>query len=189
MTSSDADRWDNRYNASQQPDGVHPPEILTSEFVEIAPGMRMLDVACGWGDAGLYCAQRGADVTFVDVSSVVLNAVVERARALTLNVSTHAKDLTSDGIPEGPWDLITCNHYLDRQLLPRLIEALHPDGSLACAIATTTNLERHERPSARFLLDVDEIPNLVPNAEVVHHSEQWRANGVHEAWLVARPMG
>jgi len=50
---------------------------------------------------------------------------------------------------------------------------------------TTTNLERHERPSSRFLLDPGELPDLVPDLEVVEFTEAWRSNNAHEAWLVA----
>lgn len=186
MTPSDAEHWDARYEGSERPNVVNSPALVASEFVKITSGSRVLDVACGWGDAGLHCAQLGAEVTFVDVSAVALNAVEARAASLDLTVSTVVEDLTTGSVPPGPWDLITCTHYLDRLLLPRLVEALSPNGQLACAIATTTNLERHERPSARFLLELDELPTLIPTAEVVHYSEQWRANGVHEAWLVAK---
>lgn len=184
-TSTDADKWNARYETSPRPAHITAPDIMLNEFVEVTPRSTVLDVACGWGDAGLHCARLGAEVTLVDVSQVAIEAVEERATSLNLTITTAVIDLSVDPIPTGPWDLITCNHYLHRTLLADLVEALSPGGHLMCAIATTTNLERHDRPSARFLLDAGELPTLVPNANVVHHSEQWRTNGVHEAWLVA----
>ncbi len=190
VTSPDADRWNARYAGAVRPTAIDPHELLSSPFGRVSPGMTVLDVASGWGDSGLHLAQQGATATFVDVSAVVLEAVEERAQELGLEVSTIAIDLSTAEVPAGPWDLITCFHYLDRDLLPRLVAALAPGGRLLCAIATVTNLERHERPSARFLLENGELASLVPEAEMVHFSEDWRANGVYEAWLVAeKPEG
>ena len=186
----DAEHWDDRYTNSAPPVRLRPPELISNPPGFAAAqwrGLRALDVACGWGDAGLFLAGAGADVTLLDVSAVALQTVTERADADHLSVSTIQSDLTCEPLPDGPWDVVTCAHYLDRKLLPRLGAALTPDGRLLVAIATTTNLERHQRPSARFLLEPNELPTLVPDLVVKHHSEAWRTNGVHEAWLIARP--
>jgi len=148
----------------------------------------MLDIACGFGQDGLSLAQTGAAVHFLDVSPVVLAHVEARATALGLDVETTAFDTTADSLPPGPWDLVSCVHYLDRDLLTRIGSVVAPNGRVAVAIATTTNLERHERPSQRFLLDPEELPHLIEQdgtLKVVHFDEAWRANGAHEAWVVA----
>lgn len=186
MTSA-AEHWDARYETGTVPPTIVPPEIVTAHLGNIGSGSNALDVASGWGDGGLYLASQGAAVTFVDVSSVALTTVVDRAATIGADVTTLATDLTVAAVPGGPWDAITVVHYLDRELLPRLGATLARAGRLAVAVATVTNLERHDRPSARFLLDRDELPALLPNLEVLHFSEDWRANGVHEAWLVASP--
>ncbi len=186
MSSPDAERWDARYRDAAIPQLLSPPELVHAELADIATLAPVLDVACGWGDAGLWLADQGADVTLTDVSAVALAAVEARASELGVMVNTVARDLATGSIPAGRWDAITCVHYLDRALLPRLGGALSPTGRLVVAVATTTNLERHERPSARFLLEPDELPTLVPDLTVTHHSEAWRANDVHEAWLVAQ---
>lgn len=193
MTSSDADRWDARYRDADAPEELRPPQIVTEHLGDLGPGSSVLDVACGWGDAGLFLATWGAAVTLADVSSVALQAAAKRAQQLEVEVTTTVADLTVVPAPASPsadggWDAIICTHYLDRQLIPRLGDALGPGGRLVCAIATTTNLERHERPSARFLLDPGELATLVPELRFAHASEDWRANGVHEAWLVATPQ-
>lgn len=185
MSSDDASRWNERYAAGAAPTRLQPPEVVTTHLDDLGVDDRVLDVACGWGDAGLHLAVRGASATLADVSSIALDAVAARAKSIGVAVTTIAMDLATEPAPAGPWDAITCVHYLDRALLPRLGSVLAPGGRLACAIATTTNLERHERPSARFLLERGELPTLVPDLDVVHFSEDWRQNGVHEAWFVA----
>lgn len=185
MNAADArERWDARYRTASPPSVLAPPQIVSTWLVDIAPGARVLDIACGFGDAGLWLAQRGAQVTLADISGVVIGRVNQRATELTLDVETQVTDLET-AVPEGPWDIITCVHYLDRAMLSTLSDQLAPSGRVAVAIATTTNLERHERPSARFLLEPGELPELVTGTTTVHFDEDWRTNEVHEAWLIA----
>ena len=183
--ASDAERWDAKYRDAPIPRHVSPPELVRTSLADIATLASVLDVAAGWGDAGLWLADAGADVTLTDVSAVALAAAEARAADDDLTVKTIVRDLATSSIPQGPWDAITCIHYLDRSLLPRLGNALAPGGRLVVAIATTTNRERHDRPSARFLLDPGELPLLVPDLDITNFSEGWRSNDVHEAWLVA----
>jgi tellurite methyltransferase len=185
MGSADADRWNQRYRDARAPQNIDAPGIVHMVIESVRHGARVLDVACGLGDAGLTLAQHGCDVTFVDVSPVALQLVRDRASNERLDVTTMALDLSREDPPNGPWDLITCVHYLDRDLLARLSQYLAPGGRLVAAIATRRNLEQHARPSARFLLEEEELPRLVPALHVLHHDEAWRANGVHEAWLIA----
>lgn len=146
---------------------------------------RALDVGGGGSTDSLKLARHGLDVTVVDVSDVGLAAASARAAAEGLTVTTVLADLDVDPLPRGPWDVIVVANFLDRGLLGRLHGLLVPGGLLAIAIATIANLERHERPGPRFLLDRDELPTLLGDLDVVHHSEAWRANGRHEAHVLA----
>ncbi len=188
MTSSDAERWDSRYRDATAPTtpSAHPIIALATDAG--APPSTMLDIACGFGGDGLTMAQRGVDVTLLDVSAVALGHVKAHADALGVQVTTQVFDTTTDQLPAGPWDLVSCVHYLDRALLRDIGGLAASGGRVAVAIATTTNLERNDRPSARFLLEPDELPSLLTATHeltIIHHSETWRANGAHEAWVIA----
>ncbi len=190
MCSADADRWNARYREATTPDSIEPHEIVSVELEgveDIEAGSLVLDLACGLGDAGLTLARTGCAVTFVDVSAVALDAVSRRAAAEGLDVHTMVVDLENQPVPSGPWNIIICVHYLNRKMLASLGAQLAPSGRAVVAIATTTNLERHDRPPARFLLERDELPTLLRDLKVIRHDESWRDNGVHEAWLVASP--
>ena len=50
---------------------------------------------------------------------------------------------------------------------------LAPGGVLVCEISTVRNLERHPRPSRRFLLECGELRRLVASLEVLHEHEGW----------------
>ena len=182
----DAKRWNERYRNAEPPIGLNPHPLVESAINAGLPGTA-IDVACGLADSGLHLATLGVEVCCADVSPVALDLVKTRASQLSVEVSTEVFDSTSDPMPSGPWDMIVCLHYLDRELLKSLGDHLAPSGRLIVAIATEENLTRHERPSARFLLKPGELPGLIrPDLEVEHFDEAWRSNDTHEAWLVAR---
>ncbi len=190
--TTDAERWNSRYSQATPPQEISPHELIIDAVSgqDFPPLPRAADIACGWGDAGLWCAQRGFETTCFDVSTTALEAVARRAEDGGISIATAEHDTTVDGVPVGPWDLLCCVHYLDRAMLQSLSSQLRPGGIAAVAIATTANLERHDRPSARFLLEPDELSSLVApegsGMEILRSDEAWRDNGVHEAWLVSR---
>ncbi len=188
MAGSDADRWNERYRQSAPPNAIEPHEIVTTFLGNLHENALVADVACGWGDNGLFLGAKAGHTTFIDVSSVALDAVAKRAKEMGIDADAIEVDLAAERFPPGAWDAITCTHYLDRELITDLVSAVRPGGMLAIAIATTTNLERHERPSKRFLLKPGELPELasVRPECLFHYDEAWRSNGVHEAWLVVK---
>jgi|GEM_PF-6131555 len=53
---TDAARWDARYTSAPIPQLIAPPELVTHALADISTLAPVLDVACGWGDAGLWLA-------------------------------------------------------------------------------------------------------------------------------------
>lgn len=186
----DRDRWNARWRAVSTATEPKPPGVLPESVGYLPTSGRAVDLAGGAGDGALWLAQRGLDTTLAEVSDVALDLAEERAAALRLNLTTLQVDLDEAPVPAGPWDVIACSHYLNRPLLAALSAELAPGGIVVVGIATTTNLERHERPSARFLLEPAELPSLVGGqVTVLRHVEDWAPWGVHEARLVATRIG
>jgi SAM-dependent methyltransferase len=174
VTGTDRERWDRRYAAGSHSDGEPPGWLDAPDLpLEVPRDGRALDVAAGVGRVALWLARRGLEVTAVDVSPVALGQLRGRAEAAGLSVTTRALDLESEPLPEGPWDLITCFHYLRRDLFPEMVARLAPGGVLVVEIATERNLERHAKPSRRFLLRNGELPDLLEPLEVVYYREGW----------------
>jgi tellurite methyltransferase len=188
VADDDRERWNDRYR------GRAPGEGAPSDFVAWLEGVlpsagRALDVAGGAGADAVLLAERGLAVTLLDVSDEALRLARDRATAHGVTLSTVRLDLEAEPPPAGPWDVVLVRHYLQRPLLPRLGGLLAPGGLLCVCIATRRNLERHPRPSARFLLEPGELPGLVPGLEIVRWVEDWTHEGPegrHEARLVAR---
>ncbi len=95
-------------------------------------------------------------------------------------------DVETDPLPEGPWDLIVTVHYLWRPLFAVFSRMLRPGGILVVLHPTESNLQRHSKPPARFLLGDGELPRLVEDLEMLHYEEGWLAEGRHEVLLMAR---
>lgn len=183
---SDRERWNGRWSETRPSDAPSPPGVLL-EFADLLPTSgRAIDLAGGAGDGALWLAQRGCDATLADVSDVALAQADERAQTLGLTLATECVDLEADAAPAGPWDLIVVAHYLNRSLLRQLPGLLSDGGLLVVGIGTERNLERHPRPSARFLLGDGELPGLVPGLTTIEHREGWADWGVHEARYLGR---
>lgn len=175
MADDDRERWNAKYRG-----GDHlrtTPSAGLVELVEHLPSTgRALDVAGGAGANAVWLAARGLDVTVVDVSEVALARAVEAAALAGVDLRVAQADLERDPLPPGPWALVLCSHYLQRDLLPAIAEALQPGGCLVWIHPTTANLERHARPSRRFLLEPGEALRLVEAAGL---QPSWS----QEAWV------
>jgi 2-polyprenyl-3-methyl-5-hydroxy-6-metoxy-1,4-benzoquinol methylase len=188
MPSDDQTRWDAKWGARDEAPSA--PSGYLDQVVDLLPsarpGVRALDVAGGGGRNALWLAARGYDVTVVDVSSVGLALAERRAAAAGLALHTEVRDLERDGLPPGTYDVILSVYFLDRPMLATVAHHLTPEGVLVLEHPTVTNLERHERPSRRWLLEPGEVPSLLTGLELIQYEEDWNESGRHEARVVAR---
>lgn len=182
-------RWDRRYAAADGPDS--PASFVVAHAGLLPDRGRALDVAGGTGRHARWLARRGLTVMLVDASGVA----VERVRALAATegwpVEAAQRDLPDEPIPAGPYDVVLVHDFLDRAVWRSLPELLRPAGVLLACQPTVTNLERHARPSRRWLLAPGEILDLAADMagtthEVVEAAEGWTSEGRHEGWLVLR---
>jgi SAM-dependent methyltransferase len=71
----------------------------TVDLARVAPGDRVLDIACGTGNAALMAAARGASVVGVDVEPALLD--VARQRAVELDVGVEWREGDAEALPVG----------------------------------------------------------------------------------------
>lgn len=189
MAEADRTKWDARYtqeSPSAEPSAWLVAWLKTADEKLVPKSGRVLDVAGGAGRNAIWFAQRGFDVTLVDVSSVALEIAGQRAKEAGVTIVSRVMDLENEPLPEGPWDIIMQMHYLDRALFPRYEEILAPCGLLFIEHPTRSNLVRHAKPGPHYLLEDGELPELCGEFIIVSHGEGWNELGRHEARLVAR---
>lgn len=79
------------------------------EFVErldIKPGTKVLDVACGTGNLAIPAARKGADVTGVDIASNLVEQARARAEAEGVNAQFDVGDAEDMPYEDGEFDLV-----------------------------------------------------------------------------------
>jgi tellurite methyltransferase len=178
--SEAARRWDERYSEVTE---RHPPAaFVTGLRQHLGAARTAIDLGGGSGRHAVWLADQGLDVTLVDVAHRALAQVADP------RVATVQHDLEVDGWPAGTWDVILFHYFFDRQLLRAAADHLAAGGLLAVAQPTVVNLERHTKPSRRFLLEPGELADLVAALPLlpIHLSEGWTDDGRHEARLIAR---
>lgn len=143
MTAADREKWDSRYAQGAYAERRHPTAWLAAhvparDAAVISPRGRALDVASGAGRNSLYLAEQGYSVDAVDISPVALERLSRHAAERGLAVRTIEADLEphpgqpphAGALPNGPYDLIVLVRYVQRALLPHLLERLAPGGLL-----------------------------------------------------------
>jgi len=182
VTDSAREHWNQRYIEGWSSE---PSEFLESVSDVLPSSGRALDIAGGNGRNAVWLATRGLEVTVVDVSDAALAIAKSAAEARGLTLDLVNTDLERSVFPAGPWSVIICFHYLQRDLFPQVVGALALGGVLVCEIATVRNLERNPRPPRAHVLDEGELPRLVDGLTVARYEEAWFADH-HEARIVAR---
>ena len=132
----------------------------------VAPGARVLDVACGSGRHLRWFAQRGCRVTGVDRD--------EAALALSRGI---AETVLAD-IESGPWplagrrfDAVVVTNYLWRELLPTLIDSVAEDGVLIYETFSAGNESVGKPSNPKFLLQPGELLRAAQGLRVVAFEE------------------
>jgi len=184
MSDDDRARWNAKYRQGSHGSSA-PSAVLVSLRDKLPRTGRALDLAGGCGADAVWLAEQGLDVTLADVSDVALERAALLAESRDVSLQTVRADL-GESPPAGPWDLVTCSNFLDRTVW----RALHmaPGGVFVWIHPTVANLERHPKPSARFLLQPGEglaIVGALRDVAIVEHREGW-VQDRHLSVVVAR---
>lgn len=107
VTVPDEEYWDTRYAQSDRMWSGRPNSALVREAGDLAPGSA-LDLGCGEGADAIWLAERGWEVTAVDISGVALGRAAGHAAAaaVTDRITWQRHDLGAT-FPAGTFDLVT----------------------------------------------------------------------------------
>jgi SAM-dependent methyltransferase len=83
-----------------------PAAELVVARAQIASGDRVLDVACGTGNAALLAAQRGAQVSGIDIEPELLTIAGRRATEARVRVHWHRGDAEALDAADGEFDAV-----------------------------------------------------------------------------------
>jgi SAM-dependent methyltransferase len=125
--------WDAVYDAAAQVWSGNPNGVLVAEVSGLAPGT-VLDVGCGEGADAVWLAQRGWQVTAIDVAATALARAAERAEAAGVGVRFVHAGLLEFSSSGGRFDLVNVQYpgllHEDGRALAALLDLVAPGGTL-----------------------------------------------------------
>lgn len=168
MAIEDKIKWDKKYQ--DKPNLLkdrEPSEKLVALLAQIE-GKTALDVACGAGKHSIYLAKNGFNVKAIDIAQVALDNLNQKGFN---NITTECIDL-DNYTPNKRYDLIVKSNFLDRTLIPKLLNALNTNGVLF--IETYMEDESNEKKDSNpnYLLKKEELKGFCDtNGEILLYEE------------------
>jgi 2-polyprenyl-3-methyl-5-hydroxy-6-metoxy-1,4-benzoquinol methylase len=123
-----------KINVRQMNEACTAPEMrYIRQALGDLQGRTLLDVGCGLGEAAVYFAMLGAEVTGSDISPGMCNAARRLAEQNGVSIKTHVSASEDLGFaPEVKFDIIytgnTLHHVDIAATMPLLLRHLKPDG-------------------------------------------------------------
>jgi len=180
MSDQDRDKWNRVYQASDR--GSHAAVVL-SENLHLLPAQgKGLDLACGTGANALEMARCGLDVHAWDISDVALNRLAGEADKSSLHISLLQRDISMHPPEPASFDVIVVAHYLDRVIVPDLINAIRPDGLIYYQTYTLDKQDNIGPSNPDFLLARNELLTLFNRLAIVFYREDGRSGDTQHGY-------
>jgi len=190
MSDQDRDKWNRIYQASDR--DSHGAAVVLTENLHLLPRHgKALDLACGTGANAIELAKCGLDVHAWDISDVALDRLGRQADKSGLHISLLRRDVSLHPPEPASFDVIVVARFLDRGIVPHLIEAIRPDGLLYYQ-TYTRDKPAHIGPSnPDYLLARNELLALFSRLAIVFYREDGRSGDLerghrNEAMFVAQ---
>ncbi len=112
------------------------PAARLVKFAGIAPGMRVLDVACGTGVAAIPAARAGANVTALDLTPALLERARFNANLAGVEIDWHEGDVEKLPFADSTFDAVISQFghiFAPRpaMALAEMLRVLKPGGTIA----------------------------------------------------------
>lgn len=168
MALQDKIKWDKKYQETVSLLEDREPSEKLIKIIKQVKGKKALDVASGAGRNSLYLAKNGFDVEALDISQVALDVLNKKGYK---NISCKFVDLDEYKI-EKSYDLIVMTNFLNREIIPKLINALKDDGVLFIETYMEDSLNEKTPSNPNFLLKKDELKTFLDDSlELLEYEE------------------
>lgn len=170
MAIEDKIKWDKKYRETPGllKDRPHSKKLET--VIDKAKGKRVLEIACGTGRNAVYLAQKGFEVEALDISQTALEFLDKKGHE---NIFIKLVDLEGYVPHPDSYDIIVKTNYLDREIIPRLADALKKEGILF--IETYMDHPSNTKPGSNpdFLLKAGELKSFFGknSFEIIEYDE------------------
>jgi 2-polyprenyl-3-methyl-5-hydroxy-6-metoxy-1,4-benzoquinol methylase len=179
----DQDRWNRAHAAA--PDDERPSGFLREvfeQFSTVLPRGRALDIACGKGRNALFLAQRGFEVTAIDISPVALEIASKRAAEISVSVLWKQQDLENIELGHECYDLVINFNYLQRSLFRQIQRSLRPGGFVIFETYLLGQQAIGYPKNPAYLLGYNELLNAFRDFRVLWYREGKFSDGGDAAY-------
>ena len=185
---SDTSRWHEKYAAASLAPALRVEPLLESyqQDIDALPEPRTaLDIAAGTCHSAVYLAKRGLHATALDCSAVGLALGEQLAKREGVAIKTVTKDLTVTKLPGGPWSVICCFRYLDRNLFPQMAAGLAPGSLLLYRTFNVHHLKKATAFNPEYVLQPGELAREFSTLEILSLSDGDDPEE-NTSWIAAR---
>jgi 2-polyprenyl-3-methyl-5-hydroxy-6-metoxy-1,4-benzoquinol methylase len=189
---SSKEKWNARYRAAT---GELQAAQVLSENLHLLPDTgRALDLACGLGANALLLAQQGLDVDAWDIADVAVAALQDATCKRQLPVQAEVRDIEAQPPEPETYDVIVVSHFLERDIIPALIQSLKPGGLIFYQTFTQQRVSDRGPQRTQYRLAEQELLQLFSGLQVLFYREEGRIGDVHkgfrdEAMFIGRKKG
>lgn len=170
MTPGDVvEKWNQRHQEADS-QGSAAQVLLSNRHLLPCSG-KALDLACGRGANAMLLAQSGLETHAWDFSSAAIVQLDEYARESGLKIETQVRDVVVCPPEAASFDLILVSFFLERLLMPQLIQALRPKGMIFYqTFVQDVYLDRGPSTNA-WRLEKNELLHLFQGLQVHYYRE------------------
>ena len=153
-------------------DNISEPSQFLAGNIDLLPKGYALDIAMGAGRNAIYLARKGYRVDGVDISNVAVASAEEAASLAGVSINAQVADLEKNfEIPADTFDVIICFNYLQRSLIPRIIEGLKPNGMVVYETYIIDQVQFGRPKNREFLLKHNELLEMFRNLRCLRYHE------------------
>ena len=184
-------KWNERYR-----DATGDPQAsrVLREYLHLLPENGLaLDLACGLGGNSILLAQQGLQVDAWDIADVPIAALQEVAHKRQLSIQAEVRDVVANPPVPETFDVIVVSYFLDRDIIPDLIQALKPGGLIYYQTFTRQRVSERGPQREEFRLADQDLLQLFSELQILFYREEGCVGDVlqgfrDEAMLIGRKM-
>jgi tellurite methyltransferase len=153
---SERERWNARYSARGDRALAAPNAFLRAHLAMLPRG-DVLELAMGEGHNAIFLAQHGFSVTGIDISDVAVEQALRLAHIAGVTIEAWQRDLSTLTLPATTYDVVACFHYLQRDILPQIIDTLRIGGMVIYETFSREQASYGHPSNPAYLLQPNEL--------------------------------
>jgi tellurite methyltransferase len=191
MADAQKAKWEQRYGGGDGGEPPPPARVLVENAHLLPAEGAALDLACGLAGNAFFLVEQGLDVWAWDYSSAAIERVRVQAVARGLRLHAEVRDAVAEPPESARFDVIVVTRFLERALVPALIDALRPAGLLYYQTFTRARVDDTGPANPAYRLAPNELLALFRPLQILVYREEDTVGDVrrgfrNEAMLVAR---